>query len=221
MIELMSNKEALDKHWYIQVKNRESGPYSYLEVLSMVHNEDVESSNCVTFRGLGGWHKVSDFENFQKEKVQKALEENNIDPEEDNDVPFRRSIRIPLSCEVLTVVDDFVFKSECIDLSTGGCLIKLPRGKIKPNSTIKIHFYGDKGINLTAFNIQGESVRTISAAHLKEGSSYFDLIGVQFQNVKKENRDSLRQKIKEIVLTTMSDVTIDRVLSRNKVLAAA
>ena len=221
MIKLMPNEDALNKHWYIQVKNRESGPYSYLEVLSMIHNEDIEGSNGITYRGLGDWHPISEFENFKKEHVASALEENNIDPEEDNDVPFRRSIRIPVSCEVLTIVDDFVFTSECIDLSTGGCLIKIPRGKIKANSKIRIHFYGNDHINLAAFNINGESVRNISAAHLKEGTSYFDLIGVQFQNVKKENRDALRSKIKEIVLTTLSDVAIERVLRRNQVLAAA
>lgn len=221
MIKLISNKDALNKHWYIQVKNRESGPYSYLEVLCMIHNQDVDGDNGITYRGLGDWHPISEFENFKADHVQDALDENNIDPQEDNDVPFRRSIRIPVSCEVLTIVDDFVFTSECIDLSTGGCLIKLPRGKIKPNSKIKIHFYGHKNINLAAFNIHGESVRTISAAHLKEGTSYYDLVGVQFQNVKKESRDALRTKIKEIVLTTLSDVTIERVLNRNQVLSAA
>ena len=221
MIELMNNEEALSHHWYVQVKNRESGPYSYLEILSMVHNEDIDSTNSITHRGLGSWHPVSDFENFKKENVEDALEENNIDPEEDNDVPFRRSIRIPVSCEVLTIVDDFIFTSECIDLSTGGCLIKLPRGKVKANSKIKVHFYSNEHINLQPFNIHGESVRTISAAHLKEGTSYYDLIGVQFQSVKKDQRDALRSKIKEIVLTTLSDVTIDRVLRRNQVLAAA
>lgn len=221
MIKLISNDDALNKHWYIQVKNRESGPYSYLEVLSMIHNEDIDSSNGVTYRGLGEWHPVSEFENFTKNNVEASLEENNIDPDDSDDVPFRRSIRIPVSCEVLTIVDDFVFTSECIDLSTGGCLIKLPRGKIKADSQIKIHFYGNKHINLSPFNIHGESVRIISAPKLKEGSSYYDLIGVEFQNVKKADRDALRSKIREVVLTTLSDVEIDRVLRRHTALSAA
>jgi len=220
MIELMSNEEALNQHWYIQVKSRASGPYSYLELLSMIHNEDVEMSNSITYRGLGDWHPVSAFENFKKINLEEALEENNVDPEEE-DVPFRRSIRIPVSCEVLTIVDDFVFKSECIDLSTGGCLIKLPRGKIKANSVMKIHFYGNSKMHLKAFNISGETVRTVSASNLTEGSSYYDLIGVQFNSFKKEDKANLRETIKEIVLTTLSDVTIERVLNRSKVLAAA
>jgi len=221
MVKEMTNEVALGHHWYIQIKGRASGPYSYLEVLSMIHNKDIELSNSITYRGLGNWHSVSEFENFQPKALADALEENDLDPEEDNDVPFRRSIRIPVTCEVLTVMDDFVFKSECIDLSTGGCLLKLPRGKIKPNSKIKIHFYNNSKINLTAFNVTGEAVRTVSASHLTEGSSYYDLIGIQFQNVKKDNKEALRTKIKEIVLTTLSDVTIDRVLKRNKVLSAA
>jgi len=219
MIELMSNEEALNQHWYIQVKTRASGPYSYLEVLSMIHNEDVEASHYITYRGLGEWRTVSEFANFQQEAIENALEDNNIDP--DDDVTFRRSIRIPLSCEVAVIVDDFVFKSECIDLSTGGCLIKLPRGKIQANSSLKIHFYGNSKLHLKAFNISGETVRTVSASNLTEGSSYFDLIGVQFNTIKKEDRTALKETIQEIVLTTLSDVTIDRVLNRSKVLAAA
>lgn len=221
MIDTIPNEKALELHWYIQIKTRESGPYSYLEVLSMMHNEDLESSNMLTYRGLGGWHQASDFQNFTKANIEAALEENNIDPSDQDDVPFRRSIRIPLSSEVLTIVDDYAFKSECIDLSTGGCLIKLPRGKLKPDSKIKIHFYENGKIQLDAFNISGEVVRVLSAEKLKEGTSYYDLIGIQFEAMKKSEKETLKTKIKEIVLTTMADVTIDRVLNRQSALNAA
>lgn len=221
MIENIPNQQAIELHWYIQIKTRESGPYSYLEILSMLHNKDLEEDNLITYRGLGDWHSASYFSNFTTENIELALEENNIDPNDSDESPFRRSIRIPISSEVLTIVDDYVFKSECIDLSTGGCLIKLPRGKIKPDSNIKIHFYSNDGIKLGAFNISGEAVRVFSAAKLKEGSSYYDLIGVQFNNIKRSEREELKDKIREIVFTTLADVTIDRVLRRHAALNAA
>ncbi len=221
MIKNIPNQQAIELHWYIQIKTRESGPYSYLEIISMLHNKDLEAENLVTYRGLGAWHPTSDFENFTAENIDYALDENNIDPGASDEIPFRRSIRIPLSSEVLTIVDDYVFKSECIDLSTGGCLIKLPRGKIKPDSNIKIHFYGNDGIKLEAFNVSGEAVRIISAEKLKEGSSYYDLVGVQFNNVKRIEREELKTRIREIVFTTLADVTIDRVLRRQAALSAA
>lgn len=221
MIAIIPNDKAAVLHWYIQVKTRESGPYSYFEILAMLHNKDLEADNMITYRGLGGWHSASSFENFNPDNIEVALAKNNIDPDESDDVPFRRSIRIPVSSEVLTIVDDYVFKSECIDLSTGGCLIKIPRGKISPDSNIKIHFYGNTGIKLQAFNIQGEAVRVISAAKLKEGSAYYDLIGVQFINVKRSEKEALKEKIKEIVFTTIADVEIERVLNRQSALNAA
>lgn len=221
MIASIPNKEASLLHWYIQVKTRESGPYSYFEILSMLHNRDLESDNMITYRSLGNWYPASEFENFTPENVDLALEENNIDPDDGDDVPFRRSIRIPVSSEVLTIVDDYVFKSECIDLSTGGCLIKLPRGKISPDSNIKIHFYNNSTINLHPFNIKGEAVRVISAEKLKEGSSYYDLIGVQFSSLKRSEREALKTKIREIVFTTIADVEIERVLRRQSALNAA
>lgn len=221
MIDIIPNDKALELHWYIQIKTRESGPYSYLEILSMIHNGDIESENMVTYRGLGGWHQILEFQNFSKEGLLAAMDENNFDPEDEDDVPFRRSVRIPISSEVLTIVDDYAFKSECIDLSTGGCLIKLPRGKIKPDSSIKIHFYENGKIKLSAFNINGEAIRIVSAEKLKEGSSYYDLVGVQFDIVKKSEKEFLKEKIREIVFTTLAEVTIDRVLKRQTALNAA
>lgn len=220
MIENIPNQQALDLHWYIQIKSRESGPYSYLEIISMLHNKDLEEENLITYRGLGAWHPSSDFKNFTAENIDSALDENNIDPGDSDEIPFRRSIRIPLSSEALITIDSYVFKSECIDLSTGGCLVKLPRGKIKPDSNIKIHFYKNENIKLQAFNISGEAVRVLSASKLKEGSSYYDLIGVQFNNLKRSEREKLKTHIREIVFTTLTDVSIERVLRRHAALAA-
>lgn len=221
MIENIPNEQAKDLHWYIQIKNRESGPYSYIEIISMVYNKDIENKDLLTYRGLGAWHKTSDFDNFTSKNVEYALEENRIDPDDSDDIPFRKFVRIPISSEVLTVVDDYVFKSECIDLSTGGCLIKLPQGKIKPDSNIKLHFYRNDKIKLDSFNITGEAMRILSAEKLKEGSSYCDLIGVQFMNVKHSEKEALKEKIRKIVFTTLAEVTIDRALKRQTALSAA
>jgi hypothetical protein len=149
------------------------------------------------------------------------LEDNNIDPEGNDDIPFRRYTRIPLSAEVLVVTGDYAFKSECLDLSVGGCLIKLPRGKVHPDNDIKVHFYRNENIQLNPFNVAGEAVRVISAEKLKEGSSYYDLIGVQFINLKRSEREALREKIREIVFTTESDIEIQRILKRHTALSAA
>ncbi len=221
MIKLIPNDIAKNLHWYIQIKTRESGPYSYLEILSMLDNKDIEQDHFITYRGLGAWHSALDFKNFTLENIKHALSKNNITKNENDDIPFRRSIRIPLSSEVLTILGDYTFKSECIELSTGGCLIKLPRGKVRPDSKIKIHFYTNNSIKLNAFNISGEAVRILSAERLKEGSSYYDLIGVKFKLANSSEKETLKNKIREIIFTTQADITINRVLRRQSALSVA
>ncbi len=221
MIKYIPNDIAKGLHWYIQIKTRESGPYSYLEVLSMLENQDIEDSHFITYRSLGAWHQVSNFENFTPENIKDIFSKNNITSDTSTDIPFRKSLRVPLSSQVLTILGDYTFKSTCIDLSTGGCLIKLPRGKIKPDSKIKIHFYTNDEIKLSAFNILGEAVRILSAEKLKEGSSYYDLIGVKFKILSNSDKETLRNKIREIVFKTQADATIDRVLKRQFALSAA
>lgn len=219
MIDFIKPIKAMNLHWYVQIKNRESGPYSFLEILSMVHNTDLSADDLITYRGLGDWHPVKNFANLSPEEVNKILEENDIDPEDGSEVPFRRSIRIPTFSEAIVVIDDILFKCKCIDLSTGGCLLKVPKGKIKVESEIKIHFYKDSKINLMSFNAKGEVMRVISATKIKEDTSAYDLLGVKFE-LKKTAKQNLKAKLREIIFTTLSDDNIEQVLNRGKALSA-
>ena len=49
MIELIPENKAKELHWYIQIKNRETGPYSYLEICCMIGNDDITGSDQIYF----------------------------------------------------------------------------------------------------------------------------------------------------------------------------
>lgn len=220
MIEMIPLQTAENLHWYVRLNNRESGPYSYLEIISMINNKDIEYESEIVYRGLGGWYKVSEFANFTPENIEKAFDTFDHDPDNMDEIHFRRSIRIPLSTETLVVANNYFFKAECMDLSTGGCLIKLARGKLKIDQKFIIHFYENPSLNLPAFNIHCEAVRALSAAKLHEGSAYYDLVGVQFENLKKSDKDKLKETIKNLVFNTKSDITINHILRRQSSLAS-
>lgn len=220
MIELIPLQTAETLHWYVKMNNRESGPYSFLEIISMINNKDIEYESEIVYRGLGGWKKVSAFENFSPENIKKAFEAFDHDPEDMDEIHFRRSVRIPVSTETLVILNNYYFKAECVDLSTGGCLLKLSRGKIKVDQKFNLHFYENPHLNLPAFNIQCDAVRILSAAKLHEGSAYYDLVGVQFENLKKSDKDALKETIKNLVFNTKPNVRINQILKRQTSLAS-
>ena len=78
----MTKEEAEQKHWYIKINKRESGPYRYSEILLMIYNEDVKQEDMITCRGLGGWKTLSDFVHFSQKNIKKYFDENNLNPKE-------------------------------------------------------------------------------------------------------------------------------------------
>lgn len=220
MIDFIPISEAKKKHWYIFVKNRESGPYRFVELLLMLHNKDIEAHDEITFRGLGGWKQAQDFENFKGSKIQEGLQELDVDPDDLSDIHFRKSIRIPTNTEVIAVMGNQSVKCVCLDLSTGGCLLKVARGKIKLDRDLKIHFYSNPQRNITSMNFRGEAVRVVSAEKLKEGSHFFDLIGVKFEELKKSQKDKVKHMIKNVVFNTESEDDIQKIIKRDTALSA-
>lgn len=217
MIAKIPLMKAMHLHWYVQVNNRESGPYTFLEVLSMMHSQDITQSDFVTYRGLGDWHAVNTFENFQPAQVKATLDESEFDPDENEDIPFRKSIRIPLSSEVMVIVDDLFFRGEALDLSTGGCLIRVPKGKLLADSQFKVHFYENSEIQLLPFNAGGNAVRVVAESKVENQRSSSDLVGMQFTSLKKDEKENLRDRLRQIVLATETNEEIGAFIKRNSV----
>ena len=195
----MTEEEAQKKHWYIKINKRESGPYQYNEVVLMIYNEDVKPEDMITCRGLGGWKILSDFCHFSVGSTKKYFEENNINPEDHETIHFRRSMRVPLEETVLAVSGNQLFKAHCIDVSTNGCMIKVPRGKVPTNTTIKIHIYNNEKKNYPAFNLKGSVVRTVPQKREKTDSVLFDHLGIEFNHNQKSQKEKLQTTLRNMV----------------------
>lgn len=220
MKEFLREEDAKLKHWYTKVNNRETGPYRYVELLLMINNKDITENDFVTFRGSGGWKPLSDFDNFLPGNVKNSLEEQNVDPEDSADIHFRRAMRVPLKNEVLLVGGEYCFKSMCMDVSTGGCLLKVSRGKIRLDSNVKIHIYEDKNKNFPSFNFIGEAVRVFSADKVEEDSNLYDLVGIKFLETAHYKKSELREALRNMVFNTIDDEDIVKIMRRDKALAA-
>jgi hypothetical protein len=195
----MSEEEAQNRHWYIKINKRESGPYRYSEILLMIHNQDVKQEDQITCRGLGGWKALSDFQHFSEKSIKKYFEENELDPEDHDAIHFRKSMRVPLKETILAVSGNQLFKALCLDVSTGGCMIKVPRGRIPLDSMIKIHIYENENKNCPAFNLKGKVIRVISQERRSEGETLFDHLGIEFLLGKKSQREVLQSTLRDMV----------------------
>lgn len=195
----MTKEEAQEKHWYIKINKRESGPYRYSEILLMIHNQDVKEGDMITCRGLGGWKNLSDFEHFGSSNVKAYFEEMDLDPEDHEAIHFRKSMRVPFKEAILIVSGNQVFKAVCLDVSTGGCMIKVKRGQIPMDSQIKIHIYNNDDMNCPAFNLRGTVTRNIAQKRESEAGTLYDHLGVEFSGVKKSQRDILQNTLRDIV----------------------
>jgi len=204
----MSKEEAQEKHWYLKINKRESGPYRYSEVLLMIHNQDVKESDMITCRGLGGWKNLHDFKHFTQQSVKDYFDEMDLDPEDHEAIHFRKAMRVPFKEAVLVVSGNQLFQAICIDVSTGGCMIKVKRGKIPMDSQIKIHIYDNKELNCPTFNLIGTVKRIIAQDVKKENETLFDQLGIEFSMVKKSQRELLQNTIREMVFNYKDNLDV-------------
>ena len=210
----MSEEEAQQKHWYIKINKRESGPYRYSEILLMIHNEDVHQEDMITCRGLGGWKALSDFVHFSPKSIEKYFSENDLDPEDHEAIHFRKSMRVPLKETILAVSGNQLFKAHCLDLSTGGCMIKVPRGKIPVDSMLKIHIYENGNKNCPSFNLKGKVIRIISQERRNDAETLFDHLGIEFTNHHKSQREVLQSTLRDMIFNYKEEEEIAEAFKR-------
>ncbi len=201
----MTKEEAEEKHWYIKINKRESGPYRFEEILLMINGSDIKESDMITCRGMGGWEPLKEFSYFTPKAVKAHFEENEMNPDDQENVHFRKTMRVPLMETVLTLNGNQLFKAHCIDVSTGGCMIKVPRGKVPIDSTIKVHIYKNDKKNLPSFNLKGSVIRIIPIKERSDCGNFFDHVGVEFTNGNKSHKDNLQETLRNLIFNFNED----------------
>ena len=107
-------------------------------------------------------------------------------------------MRVPLKETILTAFENQLFKAMCLDISAGGCMIKVPRGRVPVDSIVKIHIYNNDTKNCPAFSLKGKVIRIIPQGKTDE-SDLFDHLGVEFENGEKFKRDALQSTLRNMI----------------------
>ncbi len=205
------------KNWYIRVKDKETGPYSYTEVCILVENDDVSQDEEVTLLGHGSWHKMKDSPLFTKMNTKLFLKENNIDL--NTDIPLRKSIRVPLTAEVAVICDGRMFKAATCDISTSGMMIKINRNSIRENVTIKIHLYSAPDQKLKSLNFKAIVVRKIKkpdpvSKNDKDAMApiqKFDHFGIEFADMEEKEKEQVKDLIRQSIIEGQKRVSVDEI----------
>lgn len=205
------------KNWYIRVKDKETGPYSYTEVCILIENDDVSQDEEVTLLGHGSWHKMKDSPLFTKMNTKLFLKENNIDL--NTDIPLRKSIRVPLTAEIAVVCDGRMFKAATCDISTSGMMIKINKNSIRENVIIKIHLYSAPDQKLKSLNFKATVVRKIKkpdpvSKNDKDAMSpvqKFDHFGIEFLDMEDKEKEQVKDLIRQSIIEGQKRVSVDEI----------
>lgn len=205
------------KNWYIKVKDKETGPYSYTEVCILIENDDVTEDEEITLLGHGSWHKMKEDTLFSKMTTKLFLKENNIDL--NTDIPLRKSIRVPLTAEIAVIGDGRMFKAATCDMSTSGMMIKINRHSIREGVVIKIHLYAAPDQKLKSLNFKATVVRKIHkpdpvSKHDKEAMSpvqKFDHFGIEFLDMEEKEKDHVKELIRQSIMEGHKKVAVDEI----------
>ncbi len=205
------------KNWYIKIKDKETGPYSYTEVCILIEKEDVSMHEEITLLGHGSWHKMSECDMFSKMKTKLFLKEHDINL--NTDIPLRKSIRVPLTAEIAVICDGRMFKAATCDMSTSGMMIKINRHSIMENVTIKIHLYSAPDQKLESLNFNATVVRKISrpapvSKNDKEAMSpvqRFDHFGIEFLNMEDKEKNQVKELIRQSIIEGHKKVSVDEI----------
>lgn len=197
-------KDTNIKKWYIRVEDKETGPYSYVEVCLLVDHKDLKPEEEVTYLGHGSWLKIKDCELFQLEYVRNFLEKNKIS--QDSEIPLRRSIRVPLAAELGIVVRGRMFKAQTVDMSSTGLMVKTLKSGINVNDTLKMHLYKSDAQKLPALNLKGLIVRKWDKSDAK-----FDYFGVNFEDMDSQMKEIIHQLIRQCILQGTSEHAVKEI----------
>ncbi len=205
------------KNWYIRVKDKETGPYSYTEVCILIENNDVTQDEEVTLLGHGSWLKMKDSPMFTKINTALFLKENNIDRR--TDIPLRKSIRVPLTAEIAVVCDGRMFKAATCDMSTSGMMIKINKNSIREGVQIKIHLYSAADQKLKSLNFRATVVRKIKkpdpiSRNDREAMTpiqKFDHFGIEFLDLEDNEKEQVKELIRQSIIEGQKRVSVDEI----------
>lgn len=205
------------KNWYIRVKEKETGPYSYTEVCILIENEDVSEDEEITHLGHGTWHKMKESPLFTKMNVKLFLKENNINLK--TDIPLRKSIRVPLTAEIAVICDGRMFKAATCDMSTSGMMIKINKNSIREGASIKIHLYSAVDQKLKSLNFKATVVRKIKKPDPVSKSDKaamspiqkFDHFGIEFFDMDEKSKDQVKDLIRQSIIEGQKRVSVDEI----------
>ncbi len=138
----MKNKKDLEfqnlAQWHVLRGETKSGPFSYLEVISMLQGKDVFEFDYIWKKDMKNWERIALLEEFSSEAIGHLKK--NEDIEVKDVFHRRRHLRTAFQERALVHNNKCFWNGKGIEISSGGAGIIMENATLQPKDVLFIHF---------------------------------------------------------------------------------
>lgn len=186
-LQLKDQKPESDE-WYVLKGEKKFGPFEYLEMLKMLQSKNIFEFDFVWKKSMASWQRIAELEDFRADKITNLSKNEKLVSEE---VFYRRRhARTNLESTVIVHDNQKLWKAESIQISEGGCGLKIWNSMLLPGQQVYIHFKPDS--HILAFNAVAEIVSKKFEENIKSQSAPI-VYGLKFLSLGEEAKLAVRQ----------------------------
>lgn len=176
----MSKKNIANrKNWYLQVSGKESGPFSYEQILTKLKMNQISDFDLVKAVNQEQWGTLKDHEIFS-EFIEENLE-NPAVPPVNSDPNTRQFLRTRVLADVFLKESGRLVKVKAFDMSEGGLSFLADEGFAKEDELLSL--YCSPFSEAMAFNCV---VKVVSKSEKPNTNQY--VFGAKFLKVSSQGR---------------------------------
>lgn len=183
-----SNSDKTKEEWFVLKGEKKFGPFSYLEVVKMLQEKSVFEFDYIWKKNMKEWQRVAELSCFQVEAINSLK---SLDDQKIQQIFFRRRhARASFGSSLIIHDNSKVWKGESMEISEGGCGLKMWNSSLLPGQKVFIHF--KPAGELPPFNAVCEIVNKKYEDGVKTQNAPI-LYGVKFLSIEAAARKAVRK----------------------------
>ncbi len=170
--------------WYILQKDKECGPFAYLDLIKFLQVKKIAPENLVWNKSFEVWKPIYECSEFSAPVIKSLMK--TADPTISRTFFRRRYERIEYQSEIIVHQVKKTFKGESIEISPGGAGVWLDTSDLESGQTVFLHFKA--ALTIPSFNAVCLVVNRDSIVQGQRLVRY----GMQFTSIMKSVQEAIQ-----------------------------
>lgn len=133
-----------DKEWFVLKGENKYGPFPVLELVKMLQEKELYEYDYIWNERFSSWKRVAECEEFKPERIRGLRDSGHPEIEE---VFFRRRhVRAQYGASLVVHNNKNVWRAESIEISPGGCGLRVENATLEPGQNLFLHFKAGDGV---------------------------------------------------------------------------